>query len=79
MLLLLYAKGQVTVTWLMRNIPGSSETVLRCTKVLESVGLIARSVEFGGRRRQVYALTSWGRIVATRPPAAWADSLIRNP
>jgi len=72
MILLLHMRGLSTTSWLVRNIPTSSETVVRCAKALETSGLIKSCRESTGRKRHVFALTKAGEMVASNPPTAWA-------
>ncbi len=71
MILLLYSNGVATLTWLTKHIPTSPNTVLRCLRVLQSLGFISDFAEPDGRRRRLYGLTSHGVGLATRPPAEW--------
>lgn len=71
MIILLHARGPATITWLVRNIPTSPNTVLRCAHVLESSGLLLSWHENGGRNRHMYRLTSVGELVAIRAPVSW--------
>ena len=73
MILLLHASRLATWSWLLRHIPTSPETVLRCARILESSGLITSRRELGGRKRHLYSLTELGEAVASSPPADWVD------
>ncbi len=73
MILMLHASGPATVTWLVRNIRTSPNTVVRCAHVLESSGLVVSWRETGGRNRHLYGLTRLGEAVALRAPIAWSN------
>ena len=79
MILLLYTHSPSSITWLVRHIPTSPNTVIRCARVLEMSGLIVSWREEDGRCRHLYALTPIGGIVAGRPPSLWADVKLLKP
>lgn len=72
MILLIHAHGPATLTWLLRNIPTSPNTVVRCARVLESSGLVVSWREEVGRNRHFYQLSALGESVADRAPTGWA-------
>ncbi len=74
MILLLHANSAVSLSWLLRHLPTSAETVVRCARILESSGFVSSAREGGGRRRRLYALTPRGEAVATSAPPAWAPT-----
>ena len=76
--LLLHANGPTTFYDLVRRIPTSQGTIVRCLRVLESAGLITSRKEERGRHRRLYRLTDSGDFVANRPPTAWSEP-VRNP
>jgi len=77
-ILLIHLSGSASQNRLIRLVPTSVSTTVRCLKLLETGGLVASRVETSGRRRRVYRLTSKGEDMVFRPPVAWFPSL-RNP
>lgn len=70
-ILLLYAKGTATLSWLVRHVETSPNTVVRCVRQLESAGVIEGRWDTEGQRRHTYRLTPAGRALATSPPIRW--------
>src|SRR5438093_3927703 len=84
MILLLHANGTVSLRWLLNRIPTSVETIVRCARILEGLGIVSSIREEQGRKRRLYTLTRRGEEVATKAPSEWAPpngttKLIRNP
>ena len=72
-ILLLNGRGSVTLGWILRHIPASPGTLIRCVRVLEAAELLQSYPEAGSRRRRLYCLTDFGTAVACEPPTTWSD------
>src|SRR5207247_318850 len=79
MILLLHVHSPASLTWLVRHIPTSPNTVVRCAQLLETSGLIASWREESGRSRHLFTLTRLGETVAGRAPAVWAEEGLLKP
>ena len=79
MIMLLHVRGAVPLSWLLRRIPTSPNTGMRCVSILESHGLVWSFRELRGKRRRFLALTPAGEYVASHPPDEWTDGALRFP
>lgn len=73
-ILLLDRDGMARATqgWLLRRIPTSKSTGLRCLQVLESNGLLASRKRSEGRREREYWLTASGKQLSRQRPRDWS-------
>lgn len=78
MIMLLEFTGDATVSWLIRQIPTSPNTVVQCARILEEAELVFSRKEQTSLKRRLYSLTPKGKGVADTSPENWVGDIISS-